>query len=82
VPACCAKVNLKQNCHRCRCLEQLQVVTLTNGSWDQNSVRVLPAVALGNEASVDSPANNSIQILSTEGPPGNLGFLTTCTLRC
>jgi hypothetical protein len=81
-PACCAKVDLKQNCPRCRCLDQLQIVALTQASWDQLSVRVLPAVEIGEVAGVDNPASDSFHIPNAEDPPGKIGFLTTCTLRC
>lgn len=82
VPACCAKSNIKQNCHRCRCLDQMQIVALAQASWDQLSVRVLPALPIGEIASVDNPVTDAFQVMHAEGPPGNLGFLTTCALRC
>ena len=81
-PACCTKNSLQQNCPLCRCMEQMQVVTLSSAPSDQLSVRVPVAAQIGETASVANPQSGTFHVFRHAGPPGDLTFLTTCTLRC
>ncbi|MFH1116480.1 MAG: hypothetical protein V1792_21415 [Pseudomonadota bacterium] len=81
-PTCCSRqIGLQNNCGKCRCLEQMQLVTLSGYSVGQTAVRT-PAV---DEASVglSLPAVPGRHIIHV-GPgiyiPKNVVLLKTCTL--
>jgi hypothetical protein len=79
---CCPQKTIKPECPNCRCLEQLQILTLSGQNDNEHSIRisvfaaVQSAVAplVGMEVPTDSGA-----VTISRGMPLSL---QTCTLRC
>lgn len=80
--ASCSQEVVKQECPRCRCIEQLQIVALSGYAAFETSVR-LPAVTLA--AATPFPMVDSIKTIGTGQEAGGHEIvisLQTCTLRC
>ncbi len=82
VQATCAKGTVRDECPRCRCLEQLQIVALSGYTAVENSVR-LAAVTFSTVASLSGIRPSQMAGLALEVDCRDIVIsLQTCTLRC
>ncbi len=79
---CCPEKVIKKECPNCRCLEQLQIVTLSGHSDNEHSIRISALAAVESATSpslgIEVPAD-LVPITDLRGIPLSL---QTCTLRC
>lgn len=79
---CCPQNTIKKDCPNCRCLEQMQIVTLSGQSDNEHTIRI-SALAVVQSAAVplvgiEVPTDSGAVTVSRGVPLS----LRTCTLRC
>ncbi len=79
---CCSQKVIKKECPNCRCLEQLQIITLPGHNDNEHSIRISALAAVGSATTpvigIDVPAD----IVAVKDFGGIPLSLQTCTLRC
>jgi hypothetical protein len=84
VPAekCCSQNMIKKDCPNCRCLDQMQIVTLSGHNDNENTFRISALTAV-ECASLPLVEANILSDFSSVGDIGGVPLsLQTCILRC
>ncbi len=80
--ACRSKKIVRQNCPRCRCLEQLQIIALSGYAPTENNIRV-STVTLATVAPMPfTDFDKSAVVMPSSDCRDPIISLRTCTLRC
>ncbi len=81
-PTCCSQqVSLQKPCGKCRCLEQMQVVTLSGYSVGQVNMRTTTfSVAAVTPQALLAVDQHTADVIPNMHAPKNVVLLKTCTL--
>ncbi len=79
---CCPQKTIKPECPNCRCLEQLQIVTLSGSNDNEHTIRISAFAAIQSATvalvQIGVPTDSAVVTVSRGVPLS----LQTCTLRC